>query len=107
MHSHEHHTHQHGDGCGHLRIRHGDHEDYLHDGHLHHNAADGEVAKHVLDVTEENPAGCHQLSCHLQAQHAEDAPKVPHGDHEDFLVGGRLHHVHGDHCDDHGAVAVL
>jgi hypothetical protein len=31
---------------------------------------------------------------------------VPHGDHVDYLVGGRLHHPHGDHCDDHGAVQV-
>jgi hypothetical protein len=29
---------------------------------------------------------------------------VPHGDHVDYLVAGHLHHVHGDHCDDHGPV---
>jgi hypothetical protein len=29
---------------------------------------------------------------------------VPHGDHADYLVEGHLHHQHGDHCDDHGAV---
>jgi hypothetical protein len=29
---------------------------------------------------------------------------VPHGDHQDFLVGGHLHHQHGTHCDDHGAI---
>src|SRR5580704_10925438 len=29
---------------------------------------------------------------------------VPHGDHIDYLVNGRLHHPHGDHCDDHGPV---
>jgi hypothetical protein len=27
---------------------------------------------------------------------------VPHGDHIDYLVNGRLHHPHGNHCDDHG-----
>jgi len=27
---------------------------------------------------------------------------VPHAGHVDFLVAGRLHHHHGDHCDDHG-----
>jgi hypothetical protein len=27
--------------------------------------------------------------------------EVPHGDHVDYLVNGRLHHTHGDHCDDH------
>jgi hypothetical protein len=29
---------------------------------------------------------------------------VPHADHVDYLVNGRLHHPHGDHCDDHGSV---
>jgi hypothetical protein len=29
---------------------------------------------------------------------------VPHGDHTDYLVGGPLHHPHGGHCDDHGAL---
>jgi hypothetical protein len=24
----------------------------------------------------------------------------------DYLVEGHLHHPHGNHCDDHGAVAV-
>ncbi|HHS0832622.1 TPA: hypothetical protein ACTDMQ_004466 [Salmonella enterica subsp. enterica serovar Muenchen] len=32
---------------------------------------------------------------------------VPHGNHIDYLVDGRLHHPHGDHCDDHGLVDVL
>jgi hypothetical protein len=29
---------------------------------------------------------------------------VPHGDHVDYLVNGRLHHPHEGHCDDHGSV---
>ena len=29
------HRHQHGPGCGHLAIEHGDHVDYIHDGHRH------------------------------------------------------------------------
>ena len=32
---------------------------------------------------------------------------VTHGDHIDYIVDGRLHQQHGDHCDDHGAVEVL
>ena len=32
---HSHHEHQHGDGCGHKAVKHGDHVDYIHDGHLH------------------------------------------------------------------------
>lgn len=29
------HRHQHGPGCGHLAVEHGDHVDYIHDGHRH------------------------------------------------------------------------
>ena len=32
---------------------------------------------------------------------------VPHGDHVDYIVNGRLHHQHGDHCDDHGPVEIV
>ena len=31
----ENHGHQHGPGCGHVAIEHGDHVDYIHDGHRH------------------------------------------------------------------------
>jgi hypothetical protein len=31
---------------------------------------------------------------------------VPHGDHVDYLVNGRLHHPHDGHCDDHGPLAL-
>lgn len=29
------HPHEHGDNCGHVAVRHGDHVDYVHDGHRH------------------------------------------------------------------------
>jgi zinc transport system permease protein len=29
------HPHEHGEGCGHQPVPHGDHVDYDHDGHLH------------------------------------------------------------------------
>jgi hypothetical protein len=32
---HEQHHHGHGPGCGHVAVAHGDHTDYLHDGHRH------------------------------------------------------------------------
>jgi hypothetical protein len=32
---------------------------------------------------------------------------VPHGDHTDYLVEGRLHHQHGNHCDDHGRIDIV
>jgi len=31
----EDHSHEHGDDCGHLAVQHGDHVDYVHDGHRH------------------------------------------------------------------------
>src|SRR5262249_47764492 len=37
---HEHHTHTHAPGCGHIALKHDGHTDYLHDGHLHHMHGD-------------------------------------------------------------------
>jgi hypothetical protein len=31
----DHEEHEHGDGCGHEAVPHGDHVDYVHDGHRH------------------------------------------------------------------------
>lgn len=100
---HNDHTHVHTENCGHVRVQHEDHVDYLHDGHLHHAHGD-HVDEHTLAISETNPdvcapteCGCHHDGCGHQ--------QVPHGDHMDFLVNGRLHHLHGDHCDDHGSVA--
>jgi hypothetical protein len=106
---HENHPHVHGPGCGHVTVRHGDHLDYLHEGHLHHPHQD-HVDEHSLPVDEEHPAQHTQGVAGHDAGH-EHGPScgheaVPHGDHVDYLVGERLHHPHGDHCDDHGAVAV-
>nr|WP_164737670.1 hypothetical protein [Streptomyces luteoverticillatus] len=33
--SHANHTHEHGAECGHVAVPHGDHVDYVHDGHRH------------------------------------------------------------------------
>lgn len=99
------HGHQHSEHCGHTRIQHNGHVDYLHDGHLHH-AHDGHYDEHSIAVSEVNPAACVPVTC--ACQHEECGhEKVPHGDHYDYLVDGRLHHKHGDHCDDHGPVTVL
>lgn len=32
---------------------------------------------------------------------------IRYGDHIDYIVDGRLHHQHGDHCDVHGLVEVV
>lgn len=34
--THADHAHTHGPGCGHEAVAHGDHTDYVVDGHLHH-----------------------------------------------------------------------
>lgn len=111
-HDHSNHDHAHGEGCGHLAIRHEGHVDYLHDGHLHHPKGDG-VEEHVLEITGHNPEGCtpeHDCAGHGRGHaHGPDCghPPIPHGDHVDYLVDGHLHHPHGDHCDDHGPVQVM
>jgi len=98
------HSHKHGPNCGHTAIRHDGHVDYLHDGHLHHMHED-HVDEHVIAVNAANPVKCTpQVTCsHV---HGPDCghEAVPHGDHLDYLVDGRLHHPHSDHCDDHGPV---
>src|SRR5579862_988095 len=101
------HTHQHGPDCGHLAVRHEDHVDYLHEGHLHHPHHD-HVDEHVIAVDAEHPDG-HTSPAPCPEGHAHNKTcgheQVPHGDHVDYLVEGRLHHPHKDHCDDHGAIS--
>ncbi len=105
-HVHADHIHRHGPGCGHTAVAHDGHVDYLHDGHLHHVHGD-HVDEHVIAIGAANPDGCttalvcghvHGPGCGHEA--------VPHGDHVDWLVDGRLHHVHAGHCDDHGPLAL-
>lgn len=102
------HAHKHGPGCGHTAIEHNGHVDYLHDGHLHHMHGD-HVDEHSVEVSDANPDGCRPLQGEAGHKHGPNCghEAVPHGDHVDYLVDGRLHHPHGDHCDDHGPVKVL
>jgi hypothetical protein len=106
------HHHQHGEGCGHTAVRHGDHTDYLHDGHLHHPGA-ARVEEHVIAADAANPAECtpaHACGGHPPEHvHGPDCghERVPHGDHQDYLVEGHLHHPHDGHCDDHGPLEKL
>lgn len=104
-HVHSDHPHAHGPGCGHTAVRHDGHVDYLHDGHLHHPHED-HVDDHVIEVSDRNPDRCERGADGHGDEHVHGPDcgheAVPHGDHEDYLVDGRLHHRHGDHCDDHG-----
>ncbi|HSP80244.1 MAG TPA: hypothetical protein VLQ93_17055, partial [Myxococcaceae bacterium] len=106
------HAHTHTRGCGHTSIRHGDHVDYLHEGHLHRHEG-AECRECRIEVSAQNPERCtpqlddasHEASHQHGPQCGHEA--VPHGDHTDYLVGGHLHHPHSDHCDDHGALNVV
>ena len=104
-------SHIHGPGCGHIAVRHKDHVDYLDHGHLHH--VNGEhIEEHIVEVSEMNPDRCspqHRADGHTSThRHGPDCghEAVPHGNHIDYLVDGRLHNPHGDHCDDHGPLTV-
>ena len=103
--THHDHPHTHGPNCGHTKINHDGHIDYLHDGHLHHPHGD-HYDEHRIAVSEKNPDTCSPVAC--ECDHVNcDHEMVPHGDHYDYLVNGRLHHPHGDHCDDHGPLEVV
>lgn len=105
-HVHDEHNHQHSLACGHTKIRHEDHIDYVHNGHLHREH-EGHWDECIISVSNVNQDECKPFEC--QCTHNEDCGHelVPHGDHTDYLVNGRLHHVHDGHCDDHGAVEVI
>lgn len=100
------HTHNHSIACGHTKIRHNDHIDYVHDGHLHHEK-DGEWVECKIPVNNQNPAEEKLIAC--ACNHNDDCghEMVPHGDHMDYLVNGRLHHVHNGKCEDHGPVDIV
>jgi hypothetical protein len=107
--THEGHGHSHGAGCGHTAVRHGDHTDYVHDGHLHRSHAD-HVDECALPADVDHPTDCtpsHACGKHASGHaHGPDCghEALPHADHTDYIVSGHLHHTHGSHCDDHGAV---
>ncbi|MEM7026766.1 MAG: hypothetical protein AAF410_00900 [Pseudomonadota bacterium] len=105
---HSHPEHEHGSDCGHTSIRHNDHIDYVHDGHLHHPHED-HCDEHVIEASEINPSHCSPLDNCSEHMHGPECghEAVPHEDHTDYIVSGRLHHVHEGHCDDHGPIEVL
>ena len=109
---HEKHDHVHGENCGHTAIRLGERAGYLHDGHLHMPHGD-HVDEASVQVSGRNPERCtpgHSCDSHnSQHKHGPNCghEQVRHGSHMDYLVGDHLHHLHGNHCDDHGPVEVM
>jgi hypothetical protein len=58
-------------------------------------------------ATAEDCADAHDCGEHDEDHtHGPDCghEAVQHDDHVDYVVGGHLHHPHGDHCHDHGPV---
>jgi hypothetical protein len=103
---HENHEHIHSLSCGHTKILHNGHVDYVHNGHLHHQHGN-HWDECRIEVSDINPDTCSPISCGCNHDKVCGHEIVPHGDHMDYLVNGRLHHVHGNHCDDHGPVELI
>jgi len=104
-------SHHHGPGCGHTAIRHKGHVDYLSEGHLEHPHGK-QNDEHVIEVSERNPDRCspeHRAAAAAGHVHGPGCghEAIPHGDHIDYIVDGRLQHPHGDHIDDHGPVEIV
>ena len=105
---------EHALDCVHTAVKHDDHMNFPHGGHLHHPTGQGdEVEEHRLGIRARNLPDCthgednggHEIGHYYGSVCGHEA--VPHGDHADYLVDGQLHHPHGDHCDDHGPVEVV
>ena len=91
-------------------VRHDDHVDFLEEGRLIHEKG-GRREEHRIAVNAQNPARCEtDHRAQAQAGHVHGPScgheAVPHGDHLDYLVEGRLQHPHGDHIDDHGPLSL-
>lgn len=93
-----------------IEVEHQGHIDCLEGGHLHHKHGD-HVDEHVIEVDKTHPDACNHSAKGHPANHVHGPDcghaAVPHGNHVDYLVEGRLHHPHGDHCDDHGPLKVV
>jgi hypothetical protein len=106
---HQSHNHVHGDNCGHIKIKHNDHVDYLHDNHLHHVHND-HIDEHKLEENALNTSSCtpnHACVGHNEGHiHGQGCghEAIPHGNHSDYIVDGHLHSPHEGHCDHHGIV---
>lgn len=106
--THKHDGHVHGPSCGHTAVRHNGHIDYLVDGRLHHPHGD-HCDEHIIEYSDKNPNECkpvHSCGAHVHGPGCGHEA-IKHGDHIDYIVDGRLHHQHGDHCDDHGPLETI
>ena len=111
--------------------QHGNHYGFLHDGHLHcrikRTTPSGglSVEEHFFDYDEDKPL--RPISPHSRSEqkqrssidetesllcdHTHDTScgheRIRHGNHFDYLVGNKLHHVADGECSIHGEVEML
>jgi hypothetical protein len=90
-------------------VRHEGHIDYLDHGRLLHEES-GRREEHRIANSATNPDRCDPAHRAQSRGHVHGPDcgheTVPHGDHTDYLVEGRLQHPHGDHLDDHGPLSL-
>ncbi len=95
------HDHVHGPKCGHKAVKHGDHTDYIHDGH-YHAQHDTHVDDHGILKTSTD--ACAQHAGHEHKHGAKCGHKsVKHDTHVDYQHDGHMHTAHNDHTDEHSA----
>jgi len=88
------HAHVHGPDCGHASVRHGDHVDYFHEGHVHREHDDHWDECAPSHVTHGEHGGHeHGPDCGHEA--------ISHGDHVDYVHDGHRHAAHEGHWDEH------
>lgn len=99
-------NHVHSLHCGHTKVLHHDHIDFVEaNGHLHHKHED-HWDECKIEVSNQNPDGEHPVEGEIHDEFCGHQ-EVPHGDHMDYLVNGRLQHVHDNHVDDHGPLDIV
>jgi hypothetical protein len=77
--------------------------------YVNENVGGDHVDEHMIAVSATNPVHC---TPEIRCSGHEHGPNcgheaIPHGDHVDYLVNGRLHHTYGDQSDDHGPVLLV
>ncbi len=99
------HHHVHTEFCEHVGVEHAGHLDYLHDEQLHYQHGN-HYDKHVLEENEKS-AKDYYLMKGIFLEEVVNKPKVPHGDHTDYIYKGMLIYVLNDDLYNHGTVKVV
>ena len=86
-----------------LHVRYDGQTDLLTNGKLtHEKGPSGDNL--TVPVTRTNPTGHSTVT---YSGDFDDQPVIPHGNHMDVIVKGRLLHKHGRHYDDHGPITII